>query len=237
MKINELVTKWEDQLRQTEWAYPQQVIEWLENHGFVQLGRGFWSIAYHLPGANTIVKVSVREDKCYIKYAEWATKQHKQNPHLPQIYWINRFSGYDNYNTAKYQKNRHEAPAFPRRPNTFYISMIEKLDKMSADGIDRTPDITALAYMLQYPGMEFDTELMRDRIKDRLRAVPKEKQAELLQKAKSGAFSRTVNFIRKHFSYCGWDLKDDNVMYRKSSGHFIITDPIFGSPMSQDYAK
>jgi hypothetical protein len=63
--------------------------------GFEESGSGAYSITYHKPGSNVIVKITRKPYRCWMQFAEFVRKN--PNPHFPKIGSIKRLHDEEAY--------------------------------------------------------------------------------------------------------------------------------------------
>lgn len=78
------------QLNVTQWESVEQLDKFLTDKGYERLGAGIFSSVYGKPGDKTVIKVSKREDVCWLRYARWVMNQ-PANKHLPKIFSLRTY--------------------------------------------------------------------------------------------------------------------------------------------------
>lgn len=139
-KLTELVGSFQKKLLSSDWVRPKEVIDYLEGKGFEKIGAGAYSAVFWLPGSSSIIKLSMIEDKCWLSFADWAIKHNQTgNPILPKIYWVRKYE-------PSIRRN-YEDELVPSG-QTFFISMVEKLDNVFDNpNLLRKADPGILAYL------------------------------------------------------------------------------------------
>jgi len=200
-------------LKNTAWESPKQLVTWLRANGFKKLGGGVFAAAYAKPGHNRVVKVSNRQDDCWIKFAQWAMSK-TNNTHLPKIPWIKRYQG----------KRKGKV-------TEFFITIIERLKPLTNQAILRITDPGVLLGLMYYADLDSNTEDSIDaamsKISGRNVKVPDLYSPRIPAKYKTHPFIKAITQINKLGGGCFSDLHSGNLMVR-NDGTIIITDPIAG---------
>jgi len=218
MRVSEIITESaiveasifdERTLKNTAWKSPTQLIGWLKQNGFKKLGGGVFAVAYGKPGHNRIVKVSKRQDDCWIKFAQWAMSK-TNNKHLPKIPWIKRYQG----------KRKGKA-------TEFFITIIERLNPLTKSAITKIADPGVLLGLKHFADLDWVTmETIKKNYNSYVRASSQSRKDFSSQYA-NHPFVRALRQINNFQGKCYQDLHMGNLMQR-SDGTVIITDPIAG---------
>ena len=218
IQINEVTGFQEKILMNHAWENPQQVMKWLRSKGFKQKGKGTFSTAFVHPNYKRIVKISRREDVCWLKFAHWTLKM-TSNPSVPYIDWV-RVYGKD---------------------DKFFIAVIEKLAKYNKTAIQNTIDLPGLAYLYLHEDWfdgddniiwRFQKEGIIDRDEYNMtgpeRASIRRVLFKYLRNAKGGR--RFINALRSSqkaaMGGCSYDMHNGNLMYRPSDRRLVVIDPL-----------
>lgn len=196
-------------LKNTAWNSPTELIKWLKTNGFQKLGGGVFAAAYAKPGHNRVVKVSNRQDDCWIKFAQWSMTK-TNNKHLPKIPWIKRYQG----------KRKGKA-------TEFFITIIERLNPLTNKAISQITDPGVLFGLMHYANLDYDTE---ESIEQAMSKQPNPKifqSNRLAAKLRNHPFIRAIEQVNSLSGDCWSDLHSGNLMVR-NDGTVIITDPIAG---------
>ena len=124
MKLNELNLDGYKHIKNNDWDYSRQLIDWLKSKNFKLLGEGSYSSVFQSPTENFVVKVNKGYiDQGFLKFVDFCHKN-KGNLHLPKIGEIKKF-------------------------DKFYIVFIEKLESNNGehDNDDIALDIEKLVLM------------------------------------------------------------------------------------------
>ena len=207
MKSSEFITEAsifdERTLKNTHWKSPDQIMTWLKANGFEQKGAGVFARVFAKPNHNRIVKISTRQDDCWILFAQFAMSQ-TNNKHLPKIPWIKRYQGKDAW----------------LEPTEFFITIIERLQPLTDEAISRISDPGVLYGILEYTDIYVDEELYDvDAFSSSI--------GEQRVKYKNHLFVKTLRQMENLGSNCVTDLHDENLMVR-GDGTIVITDPLMG---------
>lgn len=201
----------ERELLNTPWKSPRELISWLRSKGFRRLGGGVFSAAYGKPGHKRIVKISKREDKCWIQFANWAMRL-TANPYIPNIYWFKPYKGT--------RKGKQE---------TFFVTLIERLRPFTIGNIKRIDDPVIVAALLRYG---YWVEGEQDELEDHLDALgygtSTRTVQRILKQYSNHKFVQTIKrFERFGGPECSSDIHSGNLMLR-DDGTLVITDPLAG---------
>jgi len=196
---------------------------YLEKKGLKQLGEGAFAIVYGRPHANRVVKVSMEQDHCWLKYANWAMGQQHKNPHVPDIYHLESY--------MLEQDNGREIPVF--------FAVMEKLLPFDEEHINfKDPsNIDLLAYLSQHEGFRDLTPMRKgmgwkkdpyEPPHDFWDPDPKyiNKVEKRAAKGKKHGVVKLFKQVERMWERCTGDFHDGNIMIRPSTGEFVITDPL-----------
>ena len=214
--LNEVTAFQEKVLLNHDWQRPQQVMKWLRKKGFKQKGAGAFGAAFVHPNYNRIIKISKKQDICWLRFAHWTLKM-TANPSVPYMHWVHTYGG--------------------ERGDEFFIAVIEKLEPFNLAAVKNTRDLPGLIYMFLYEEEFSDDAELEDRfweegiISDDVSLSRKNVRKLLLQHlraAKSGKnFINTLRAAkRKAKGKCSYDMHDGNLMYRPSDQRLVIIDPL-----------
>ena len=218
----------ERNLLRTKWENPAQIRRWLLENGFKRLGGGVFSTAYAKPGSKRVVKISLRKDECWLKFAKWALTQ-TANPYLPKIWFIQEYEGLRRSKSTRKQV-----------PTKFFISIVERLNPAADDHglhygvIDNINDPVPLAAIAGYsPHLDpSEEEQLGERlaelgaIREHTSGIRRASQ-RYVQKNKNHPFVKAMNKIKSMTgSDCWNDLHSGNFMYRPSTNSLVLTDPL-----------
>lgn len=219
IQINEVTAFQEKTLMEHDWRNSRQVIGWLRSKGFKQKGSGAFSTAFVHPRYNRIVKISKKQDICWLRFAHWTLKM-TTNPSVPYIDWV-RVYGKD---------------------DKFFIAVIEKLAKYNKTAIMNTVDLPGLAYLYVYEDWFQGDETIEERfIKEgilketedtsgyvEIKGSPKNQLRTWLKNVRGG--KRFINALRSSKKAatggCTYDMHDGNLMYRPSDRRLVVIDPL-----------
>lgn len=215
-------------LNMTKWKSPNEVNGFLLDVGYEKVDEGGYSEIFSIPGDNTIVKISVQQDRCWFKFAEWVMKQKIPNKNLPKIYSL-----------RQYEANER----------SFFISRIEKLNLVEDyydnlihhPGKEKDPRKVAFVLWLQaIDGIEYlldDDRIIRSLSKSSLRKrqqfrglSTRDIIVKMVNNFKRTNLHRTVTKINtevlsRNMKMCFSDLHTGNFMER-DDGTLVIIDPI-----------
>jgi len=210
--LTEVTAFQERKLMNNEWKNPAQVIKWLRSKGFKQKGSGAFSAAFVHPNYKRIVKISKKQDECWLKFAHWTLKM-TSHPNVPYIDWVRRYGEDDK----------------------FFIAVVEKLALFNKQAIMNTVDVPGLIYLYLYEDIGRLDDAIIDRlikegiIQDDERADPWGPQLRrFLKNARTG--KRFINVIKSSKKFakgkCSYDIHDGNIMYRPSDRRLVVIDPL-----------
>jgi hypothetical protein len=209
-QINEVTAFQERKLMDNDWKNPREVMNWLRSKNFEKKGSGQFSSAFVHPGYKRIVKISKKQDECWLRFAHWTLRM-TSHPNVPYIDWVRRYGEDDK----------------------FFIAVVEKLAPFNRQAIMNTIDLPGLAYLyLREDWFQGDRNIERRFIKEGI--IYNEEAAFIpqvrryLQNAKSG--KRFINVIRSSKGFakgkCAYDMHDGNLMYRPSDRRLVVIDPL-----------
>ena len=209
-QINEVTAFQERKLMDHEWKNPREVMNWLRSKNFQQKGSGQFSAAFVHPGYKRIVKISKKQDECWLRFAHWTLKM-TSHPNVPYIDWVRVYGENDK----------------------FFIAVVEKLAPFNKNAIANTVDIPGLAYLYLKEDWFQNDHNIEDRLikegviynEDAL-WVPQIRR--YLQNIKSG--KRFINVLRSSKGFakgkCAYDMHDGNLMYGPSDRRLVVIDPL-----------
>jgi len=219
IQLNEVSAFQERKLQETDWKHPREVRRWLESKGFQKKGIGSFAHAYIHPRYKRIVKISKRQDVCWLRFAYWTLKM-TANPSVPYIDWI-RVYGQD---------------------DKFFIAVVEKLAPYNRTAVMNTIDLPGLAYLYInetwfMSDVDIEDRFIKEGILDakaKYSDVDEEdeyivrKLKRYLKSAKGG--KRFINALRaaekRATGLCSYDMHEDNLMYRPSDRRLVVIDPL-----------
>jgi hypothetical protein len=215
MKIHEVIDQHEldhsavaDRIRAARDAEPNMdrwnpklggLKEWFRAQGYQMIGEGRFSVVFVRPGAETVVKVSKQDDRCWLAFAELA-QQGQNNPSFPRITDLHRFK----YNGEE-----------------LFICQMEKLERVLSAPRERIQGFHAFINMMHDGGDYIGTNVLGNQ-----RVMQSGPMASFARDNPGflEAF-REVEDLRERMG-CGMDLHIGNFMYRPSTGSFVILDPL-----------
>lgn len=207
MKINELKPSQAKTLTKTQWHFPKEIKTWLIKNKFELLGHGSYSLVYATPGSNIVVKISKKEDVCWLNFVDYVKKK-KGNPHLPKISRV-----------TKYVDNLGD---------TNFIAFMEKLEPIHS-GANIDPDdyegLTFLGNWFMAASRTIEPFVASRRTESKIFAY---KYAR-----KNPLFFRTLQELKRMVrGKCYLDTHFENFMIRPSTNEIVIIDPA-AFPISQ----
>jgi hypothetical protein len=228
-QITEVTAFQERKLMDNDWKNPREVKNWLFSKNFEQKGSGQFSVALVHPGYKRIVKISKKQDECWLRFAHWTLKM-TSHPNVPYIDWVRRYGEDDK----------------------FFIAVVEKLAPFNRQAIMNTVDLPGLAYLYLYEDwfsednqiinrlkkegiIQDDTKLRPARGGQKTRHIRelgktsyKPQVRKWLKTVKGG--KRFINVIRSSKKFargkCAYDMHDGNLMYRPTDRRLVVIDPL-----------
>lgn len=210
--LNEASIFDERTLINTDWEHPGRLAKWLKRNRFQELGAGSFAAVYHRPGYNRIIKVSRRQDDCWIRFAKWSM-QYTTNRHLPNIKWMKVYGG-----------------------GEFFIALIEKLVPFTAAHIKHMDiaDIALLyaeeAFLEEDQSREAVKRLIEEEVLDDDNIFSPEalRITRAFAKEYATPFVQTYRAVERKLSKapCVVDLHDQNLMFRPSDNSVVLIDPL-----------
>lgn len=202
----------EQELKNNEWASMEEVEGWLVGNRYGKVNEGNFSKVYRQPGDEYVVKLTIIEDHCWVKFAKWASAIHRTNKYVPNIKW---------YRTVKSDE-------------PFVISVVENLYEFNADNLWMVDDEASLAGILLIVAnlVEFDPDLdgiTKDAVIQRYEDLTEKEidYGEMKEKYGNHRFLKTLKAIQTKFpESCFPDLYVDNFMIREDDGRVIVVDPL-----------
>jgi len=217
MRIDELSIFDERTLLKGPWNNPGEVRNWLQSQGFKEMGDGAFAEVFAHPGHNRIVKISTKQDTCWVKYAKFCLGNTSGNPHLPNISWI------------------HQYGKAATGSNKFFISAMEKLKPIEGEHFINTMELTDLIKLARglHASLDLFGEVEREIIDHTEYTLDKMSQPEreavdkevISDPTFSNNFFKTVDALEKIMGGCDFDLHMGNVMWRNKTQSIVITDP------------
>ena len=198
-------------LLRTKWTSPKQLMAWLRANGFQKKGSGSFGAVFIRPGYNRVIKLSTKEDVCWMRFAEWALSV-TNNPHLPDIKWMQQYTG------SKGQK--------------FFLALVEKLAPFNRHAIMNTTDLIGLAYLYVhedwFQGQGIFHRLVKEGIVDEDDLAEDVAISRWLKKSKgSRKFIATLRTAENRATgVCSYDMHPGNIMYRPSDQKLVVIDPL-----------
>jgi len=118
MNIFELRKRTQQKIMKGDWDIPGTFQTWLENNGFKQIGKGFFSKVYAQPGSNKVIKVmginNSSEIRCGTEFAKYQLRT--RNKHFPKVYSVKALESGGGY----YNPDDPE-PAYLPEPMTIIV--------------------------------------------------------------------------------------------------------------------
>lgn len=227
-QLDEVSAFQERKLQDNDWKNPREVMNWLRSKNFEQKGSGQFGAAFVHPGYKRIVKISKKQDECWLRFAYWTLKM-TSHPNVPYIDWVRVYGENDK----------------------FFIAVIEKLAPFNRQAIMNTVDITGLAYLFAYEDWFYDDKniikrLVNEGIIDEEKVERKYPGARRISQRKinnevyrpqvkkwlktASGGKRFVNIIKSSQRFakgkCAYDMHDGNLMYRPSDRRLVVIDPL-----------
>jgi hypothetical protein len=205
------------QISKASWDSPDQIIAYLEKHGYSELGGGFSAITFTQPGSNAIIKVSTRDDICWVEFAKYVEKN--PNNHYPKI---KQLKLYTNSN-----KN-----ALQGSGNLYFVCFIERLQAIqTAQKDELTLLAAAMIEILKNLGSMHDIHFWEQHLshirKNNQLDYNKIRNLSLKFRKTYPNFEQAiVNLKQIRSKGCSWDLHPGNIMWRPSNSMWVITDPL-----------
>jgi len=217
--LTEVTAFQERKLMDNDWKNPREVMNWLRTKNFRQKGQGQFSAAFVHPGYKRIVKISKKQDECWLRFAHWTLRM-TSHPNVPYIDWVRRYGEDDK----------------------FFIAVIEKLAPFNRQAIMNTVDLPGLVYLfLKEDWFKGDTKIMERLLHEGLLKEPivqphshdypakdRRRLLKYLREVKGG--KRFINVIRSSKKFargkCAYDMHDGNLMYRPSDRRLVVIDPL-----------
>lgn len=227
-QLQEVSAFQERKLMDNDWQTPREVMDWLRSKGFQKKGSGQFSAAFVHPGFKRIVKISKKQDECWLRFAYWTLKM-TSHPNVPYIDWVRVYGENDK----------------------FFIAVVEKLAPFNREAIKNTTDLAGLAYLFIYEDwFEYDQNIIRRLIQEGIideeqvkrkypgaRRIAQNKIADTvyrpqvkrwLRTAKTG--KRFINVLKSSQKFakggCAYDMHDGNLMYRPRDRRIVVIDPL-----------
>jgi hypothetical protein len=120
MHISELRKRSQQQIMGGDWDVPFALIDWLEQNGFAEVGKGYFSKVYAQPNSNKIIKLlgvnNPSVTKCGIDFAQF--QRRANNRHFPKVFAIKT------YKAGGYQRPSYgmdDEPPRTEKPLTIII--------------------------------------------------------------------------------------------------------------------
>lgn len=230
-QIDEVTSAQDRALEARDWKNPREIMSWLEERGYQRKGSGSFAVAYVHPSYKRIVKISKRQDVCWLRFAYWTLKM-TSNPAVPYIDWVRTYGENDK----------------------FFVAVIEKLAPFDNTAIKNTVDLAGLAYLYAYeewfetdnrvvtrllkegvirdldtPRHQSYLKITNSRHRIRLLSDTYKKQARKWLRENQGG-KRFINTLQsaKKFAKggCSYDIHDGNIMYRPKDRRLVIIDPL-----------
>ena len=214
-------------LQKTHWTNPKQLIGWLKNNGFEQKGSGSFGAAFVKKGYNRIIKISKKQDDCWVRFAKWAMST-TSNPALPDISWMKTYRD--------------------QTGEQFFIAVVEKLAPFNQTAINNTVDLPGLVYMyLHEDWFQLDMNIGKRLNKEgfilsshelwQYRNEGKRVDHIAVERRRLLKYLREVNggkrFIltlkaaeNKATGRCSYDMHEGNIMYRPTDKRLVLIDPL-----------
>jgi len=228
-QLDEVTAFQERKLEETDWEHPREVAQWLKSKGFKQSGHGSFAQAFVHPNYKRIVKISKRQDVCWLRFAYWTLKM-TSNPSVPYIDWVRTYGENDK----------------------FFIAVIEKLEPFNRQSIQQTRDVAGLAYLYAYEDwFEIDNRIVQRLKKEGIiqddtkqrparggqqrrqgrelgKTVYRPQVKKWLKTATEG--KRFINALKSAQKFakggCSYDMHEGNLMYRPSDQRLVVIDPL-----------
>lgn len=226
--LTEVTASHEITLQSHAWKNPRDVAGWLRRKGFQLKGSGKFGAVFAKPGYDRLVKISRRDDECWLRFAHW-TLGMESNPTVPYIDWVHTYKD--------------------KSGTEFFIAVIERLAPFNRTAVMNTRDLPGLAYMYCYINWFDpikDPDVSIDWFEDRFwkegiiddnhldkkgYTNPKKCKkavAEWLKNIKGGRLfiNTLISAEKKAVGKCSYDMHSGNLMYRPSDQHLVVIDPL-----------
>lgn len=203
-KLNELNLDGYKQVKNTEWNYPDDLLEYLQQHDFKKMGRGFFSEVWASDSESFVIKINMGRyyDENYLKFVEYC-RNNKQNPHLPKMGKIKNLKTING--------------------KDFYILFIEKLDTLSASSLGFESSDDYYHFMCEackvYLEDNSDIDGIILDLSDEYNIYHDIMRRQLKELVK--IYTDMIELVGKD----NMDMKIKNVMKRGNT--LVITDPVF----------
>lgn len=233
LEIKTILSPEERHLLTHSWREYAEVHQYLLERGFNQYAGGAYSDVYNKPGFDKLIKISHTQDLCWLRFVQWSLSDNNvDNPNLLKVKWIRQYKDTGSATTE----------------DEFFISAIEKLAGLNESNLLNTIDTVGLAYLFYTsaygitggPNISGFQLLIQgktaEKVEQRLfnegvltSSNDIDKQLlRYLNKNKNNSFIKAVDTLKTHkrFKQCTLDLHYGNIMYRRSTRHLVIIDPI-----------
>lgn len=220
MIIKEIDKNHKSSLITNNWKSYDDIINFLEKRGYKLIGSGFYSLVFAKPNSKYVIKLSKIYDGCYLKFVDYVLKQ-KRNPYLPKILFLRTYND--------------------RNKRKLFVTAIEKLkrfyaiEKMNLWTVRDLPKLAWLSLITRHVQPYFREEfwdIYRQIDNSSYIANRSEIIDQYAKKFKSSLMARTYEQIKKELvnskTGCGFDIHDNNIMYRPGKNELVFTDPING---------
>ena len=219
-QIDEVTSAQDRALEARDWKNPREIMRWLEDRGYQKKGSGSFAVVYVHPNYKRIVKISKRQDVCWLRFAYWTLKM-TSNPSVSYIDWVRTYG----------------------KDDKFFVAVVEKLAPFNRNAIMETVDLVGLAYLyIHEPWFESDMTILSRFVKEGIidksdrdaiaNGDRKERATSKIRKwlksAKGGRrFINTLQAAKKFAKGgCTYDLHDGNLMYRPKDRRLVVIDPL-----------
>lgn len=203
-KLNELDLDGYKYIKNNDWGYPNNLLDYLSEHNFKRMGKGFFSEVWASETENFVVKINMGKyyDENYLKFIEYCHKN-KGNKHLPKIGKIKTLQTIDGKN--------------------FYILFIEKLIPIHASdiGFDSSTDYNnfMIDICTSYQNHKNDLDILISDYCDHYNIYYDSYRKQIKELVK--IYSDMMERVGKD----NMDMETKNVM--KRGNILIITDPVY----------
>lgn len=206
VKINELNLNGYKHIKNNEWSYPNDLLDYLFDHGFKRQGKGHFSEVWASDTEKFVVKINMGKnyDENYLKFVDYCHRN-KGNPHLPKMGQLKQMTTPDGKN--------------------FYILFIEKLKPVTPDmlGFANSDDYysfmgaTAISII---NGFEWETDAIINSRCDEYNILSNSLRKQFQEMVK--IYADMIELVGMH----NMDIETKNVMLR-GDNCFVITDPVY----------
>lgn len=238
MFLTELNITQAKHLIKNKWHKYGEVGEYLTSNGYKLTGHGGYSQVWSHPNTNSVVKVSRKEDRCWLVFADYV-RRNKNNPHLPKISRVIRYQSKKPNAIPSVDHIRDPSvDTHYQAYSTLFIAFMEKLNPIKNQQYRPIEIMEELIYSYSElsdefiaSGCRFTEDFYESAKEYNSWREFRELAIDIEHDNQYKSIFETLFDIKVAFQNtgCKSDIHIGNVMVRPKTNEIVIMDPLFGN--------